>query len=370
MIATCRTLLITVVPLSANSLLGSVEYVSLFYFGISLAGLAASLSMSRVIHTFQRRWVFTGGALCMVASVSLMATQTIPGLIAGMVLHVVAIASMEIPFNIYLMDHIPREQMGAFEPMRLFYAAGPWTVGPWLGVYLQAEVAPWVPYAVTAVAAGLTLAYFWYLRLGDNPAISAAKRPPPNPIANLPQFFKQPRLRLAWFLALGRAGWWFMFFIYAPIFCVDAGIDPVMSGAIVSIASGAVFLVPLWGWLARRIKVRKLLIIGYGISGLATLIIPLGTSVPWLGAALLIGAALTTSTIDGAGNVPFLRAVHPLERAEMTGVFATYRDSAQLLPPGVFALLLMVFPLPSIFLAAGIGMLSLSYFSGFLPKRL
>ena len=36
----------------------------------------------------------------------------------------------------------------------------------------------------------------------------------------------------------------------------------------------------------------------------------------------------------------------------------------------VFALLLKAFPLPSVFLAAGMGMLVLSYFARFLPRRL
>ncbi|MEM7170086.1 MAG: MFS transporter [Pseudomonadota bacterium] len=370
LMTTCRALLITVVPLSANNLLGSVENVSLFYFGVSLAGLCGSLAAPRFVHFFARRWVFTAGTVMMAASAGLMATQTVSGLIVGMALHVVSITFLDITFNLYLMDHIPREQMGQFEPMRLFYSAGAWTVGPWLGVFLQAEVAAWVPFSVSATAAAVLLVYFWVLRLGDNPAVLPAKRPPPNPIRNLPHFFEQPRLRLAWVLALGRAGWWSMFFIYAPIFCVEAGIDDVMSGAIISIASAAVFIVPLWGWVGRRFGLRKLLIVGYALSGLATLIIPLGTDVAWLGAALLVGAALATSTVDGGGNVPFLRAVHPLERAEMTGVFATYRDTAQLLPPGIFSLLLRFFPLPSIFLAAGSGMLVLAYFSRFLPKRL
>ena len=138
-----------------------------------------------------------------------------------------------------------------FEPLRLFYAAGVWAVGPWLGVYLKDQVGDWVPFALASAAALAALALFWILRLKENPAVAPAKGPPPNPLKNLAHFFEQPRLRLAWLLAVGRSAWWMMFFIYAPIYAVESGLDQVTAGAIVSIASGALFIVPLWGWLAR-----------------------------------------------------------------------------------------------------------------------
>ena len=78
---------------------------------------------------------------------------------------------------------------------------------------------------------------------------------------------------------------------------------------------------------------------------------------------MLILAALGTETIDGAGNLLFLRAVHPYERAEMTTAFASFRDVAQLGPPMVCALLLSLFSLSSVFVAAGLMMLASSLLS-------
>ena len=51
---------------------------------------------------------------------------------------------------------------------------------------------------------------------------------------------------------------------------------------------------------------------------------------PWVASALMVFAALGTTMLDGAGNVLFYRAVRGRERAEMTAVFATYRDVGQL----------------------------------------
>ena len=75
---------------------------------------------------------------------------------------------------------------------------------------------------------------------------------------------------------------------------------------------------------------------------------------PWLGATLLVLAAFGTEMIDGAGNLLFLRAVHAYERSEMTTVFVSYRDVAQLGPPVVCSVLLSLFSLPSVFVAGGV----------------
>jgi hypothetical protein len=75
-------------------------------------------------------------------------------------------------------------------------------------------------------------------------------------------------------------------------------------------------------------------------------------------------------TIDGAGNLLFLRAVHPYERSEMTTVFVSYRDMAQLAPPAVFSVLLSLFSLSSVFVAGGVTMLAMTIFTRHIPRRL
>ncbi len=365
-----RAILVTVIPLQALTLLGDAQKVSLFYFGVSLVGISGALSVPWLVHKLARRGVFTLGTLATSTAALLLTIPTTGGLIGGMALYVFGVACIEITFNLYLMDHIPRTELSKFEPLRVFSTAVPWIAGPWLGVYLQNQVSHEAPFLFASAAAVLLAAFFWFLRLSDNRAITPAKTRPPNPLSYLPHFFEQPRLRLAWVLAVGRSGWWAMFFIYAPIYAVESGLDPEVSGAIVSAGTASILIVPFWGWVGRRYGLRRLMLAGYAISGLASFGIAAAAGVPWLGAAILVLAAFGSGIIDGGGNVAFLRAVHPLERAEMTTVFATYRDVSQLAPPGIFAMVLQVFALPAVFMTAGAGMLVLSYYARFLPKKL
>ena len=138
---------------------------------------------------------------------------------------------------------------------------------------------------------------------------------------------------------------------------------PRPAASLVSIGTGWIWLVPFWGWLGRRYGLRRLLQAGYAMAGVLSMCAAFAFGIPWLGAALLVLAAFGTETIDGAGNLLFLRAVHAYERSEMTTVFVSFRDVAQLGPPAVCSVLLSLFSLPSVFVAAGVMMLGSSVLS-------
>ncbi len=363
-----RALLITVVPLSAHAFLGDAQLVSVLFFAVSLAGLLGSLAIPSLVHGIGRRYVFSTGITLSVAAAALMSIGTMGWFIAGMLANALSIAALEVALNLYIMDHIPRRQLGRFEPMRVFFAAGMWTIGPWLGVWLHANAGPEAPFALASATSVLTIIYFLYLRLTENPAVATARKPPPNPLKYLVRFFAQPRLRLAWGLAVGRSAWWSMYFIYAPIHVVNSGLGAVWAGAIVSFGTASFFLVPIWSRIGRRHGLRRLLIWGYLAAGLTSIGVALSAGP--ISVAVLILAAAMAGIIDAAGNVPFLRAVHPHERPEMTTVYNSFRGVSQTVPPGIFALLLKAFELPAVFVAGGAAMAGLAWLCRYLPRRL
>jgi ACDE family multidrug resistance protein len=365
-----QAILLTVVPLEALYLLGSARTVTLLYVGTGIVAVAARFSIPYLLRRVQRRFVFTLGTLSLAVSSISLALNEVPALAVGLVLSTFTFACIEITSQLYLLDRVPRQALKHFEPIRIFASAGPWTVGPWFGVYLQHTLAFAAPFGIAAGAALILLCLFWSLRLGENAALTSMRQLPPNPIRYLRRFFAQPRLRLAWTLAAARSSWWSMFYVYAPIFAVTSGLGAEAGGIVASIGTGWIWLVPFWGWVGRRFGLRRLLQAGYATAGVLSICVALAFSTPWLGAILLVLAALGTETIDGAGNLLFLRAVHPYERSEMTTVFVSFRDVAQLGPPTVFALLLSLFSLPSVFVAGGLMMVAASSLSSRIPHRL
>ena len=158
--------------------------------------------------------------------------------------------------------------------------------------------------------------------------------------------------------------------VYTPIYAKLYGLGELVGAAVVSIGTAWTFTVVFWGWVGRRYGLRRLLIAGFCASGILTFLVFVVANEPWLAIFVLLAAVLGATVLDGAGNVPFLRAVRSRERSEMTGVFFTHRDTAQLAAPGLFAGLLLVFELPVVFAAAGVWMLLCAGLSRYIPRRM
>ncbi len=291
-------------------------------------------------------------------------------LIAGLALQVVGVAMLEIVINLYVLDHVPRKELNSFEPRRMFYAGMVFIICPWAGIYLQTAVMPGLTFLLVGIFAVIFLVFFWRMRLSENDAFQPAKKPPPKPLNYIPRFVSQARLRLAWVLAAGRSSWWIMYFVYMPIQLKASGFSSEMTGAIVSAGLVPLFLIRVWARLGRKHGIRPLLIVGYGAAGVATLAAGLASGWPTVSIVLILTAAVFATVIDGAGNVPFLRAVHPYERESMTAVYMTFRHSASLLTPGLFAAVLVVAPLPAVFVASAGVAICMAGLSRFIPQKL
>jgi MFS family permease len=365
-----QTITLTVLPVEAFRLLGDARNVSIVYFAVGSAGFLARLAIPSLGGLLHRHGVLVVGGTASCVSAALFATETASGLVSGLVLNMFAFACFEIVLNLYVLDQIARNELGRFEAKRIFYASAAWTLGPWLGIYLQLHLASWLPFVLSAATSVALIAVVRRCKLPAGPAARSVRQKSLNPLRYLPRFFAQPRLRLAWILAIGRSAWWGMFQVYAPIYAVQCGLGAEIGGAIVSIGIGTMWSVPLWGWLGRRYGLRSLLVAGYASTGAVSVATALAMGVPWLGAAMLILAAIACETIDGAGNTLYLRAVHAHERSEMTAVFASYRDVSQLAPPAVFAVLLSTFELPAIFIAGGLMMFAMAGLARYIPRRI
>lgn len=365
-----RALLASLIPIQAYGLLGSAQKVSVLFFAVSLCGLAANLAVPWLVRHSARRWIYSAGTLLLFSAPLALAQGTLPGQIAGMALRVLGVVAMTVCLSLYIMDHVERRDLTRSEPMRVFYSAAAWTTAPGLGVYLAEAVSPLAAYLLSAATVAVLLTYFWYLRLTETIPPARPGRASPNPIVNFRRFFSQPRLALAWAIAVGRNAWWGMFFTFTPIYAIASGLGPEVGGVAVSAGSGFLFAMPLWARGLRRFGVRRTFTAALLASAAFTGGVAAFAGLPWLAFAMLMAAAMAMSVLDSGGNVLFLRAVRGRERPEMTPVYATYRDAAEIGPPAVFALLLKLFALPVVFVGSGVLMLGLARLARFIPRGL
>ena len=366
--ALSRAILVTVVAFEALALLGDAQKVSVLYFAVGAAGLAGSFGVPWVIRRMRRAATLALSCALMVAAAALLASHTLTGLAVGITVAFLGAAGTGICLNLCVLEHIPRHDFTRFEPVRSLFSAVAWTIGPVLGVTLNNHVAEWTPYALSAGFSFALFAYFRFMGVAEAaPHKSVAAL---NPFRFVRRFAAQPRLGLAWLLVTGRDIWWNMFFIYTPILAVTLGLREETGAVIVSAGVGTLLIATFWGWVGRRYGVRRLLIGGYLMSGAVTIAVFYAVGTPWLAALLLVAAAMGAGAVEGAGNVPFLRAVRSHERPEMLMVYSTNRGVASIATPAACSLLLQAFALPVVFLAGGLAMLSLAGLARYLPRRL
>ena len=365
-----RSIIVTVVPLMALERFGSAQAVSIFFFVLGMFGISMSLAVPWLVRRLSRRGTFWLGVVTGITSMLLFVHGELWSFYIGMALHLFAASCVDVTLNLYWMEHVRRQDFGRVEPVRMFFLAFSWSIGPFLGVYLRNTIDPAAPFLIGAVVVLVLGAYFFYLGLSENSTRGSKHVAVTNPFRYLPRFFSQPRMILVYLLSAMRSGWWTMYFIYVPIFCVTMGLGETMSGALVSLAVSFVMAAPLLRGTIQRYGIRRVLLVGYSGAGIVTVGIGASMDISYLAVVLILMAALFAMLCDSVGNTLFYRAVRSWERSAMATVFMSYRPISALAFPGVYSGVLAIFPLPAVFIFTGVGMLATSLMTRFIPARM
>jgi ACDE family multidrug resistance protein len=354
--AVVRGTTLSVYPLALYRQWQDAVAVSQAYLVVGVASLLAVLAMPLLARHVPRRWLHT-------VAVALYATSALLG-IAGGALVVAALlctglgtAIAFVCYNNNVLDHVPKDQLGRLESLRMFCAGPGWAAGPLLGVWLHGLWAG-APFVLTGTAAVGMLAAIWWTGMGSRRLGAVRATVSANPLRYLGRFLGRPELVGGWFMLVVRSYGWSIYMVYVGIFAIQAGLGERVGGLTASLASCGLFFTPLMlRWIRRR-PLRAAVRIGFLVSGLCFVGASLVSGLPWLSIALLLLGAAFLLLLDLCGALPFQLSVRPSERAEMSAIHGTVRDVSNLLTPAVVWLVLLVGPMPAVFAAGGAGLLA------------
>ncbi|HUV21495.1 MAG TPA: MFS transporter [Gammaproteobacteria bacterium] len=365
-----RSLLVGIIPLLALEALGSKEMVTRAYLAASILTLLITLNFAGLERLLQRRWVLTLGVGCTLTAIVILVFGEGWVMSIAIGLQSAAASLFSVCLSLYIMDYIGKKELIFTESKRLFYTGIAWMIGPVLGVWLWEEVNHWAPFLLSACAASTMLAYFWYLRLGQNQVIQKAQRPSINILRIIPRFFAQSSLRIAYWITLSRSIFWMTVFIYAPIYVVESGLSNWVAGMFLSLVSSLLIASPLIRRLAGRYGTRPLIVYALWLTGVSmAMLFFIGAAKP-IGLLFWVVASLGGAIVDVLGNIPFMRMVKPRERTEMTMIFSTWREGSQLLTPLLVSMVLLVAPFEAYYLLLAAILISAAIVATFLPGRL
>ncbi|MEC9344496.1 MAG: MFS transporter, partial [Pseudomonadota bacterium] len=138
-----RASVATVLPLHAYDLFGNKEAVSWVYTCVALAALALSFTIPAMIRHLSRRWSYTVGCFSVAACGAFLATDSEAGQIAAMFARTFGAATLNITLNLYIMDHIRKNDLVHSEPLRYAVSTLAWIAAPLAGVWLYHSYGVW-----------------------------------------------------------------------------------------------------------------------------------------------------------------------------------------------------------------------------------
>lgn len=353
--AAVRGTLISAMPLAVYQTTGSAAATSRIYFAAGIVALVWGLFVPWATRHIPRRWVYTLGASMYLAGMACAVTGGLWGVTASLMLNAAATVTIFVCLNAYVLDYVARPDLGRSQSTQMVYAALPWAVGPLLGVWLRELWEP-APFVLAGAFAAILVVVFWILRLGNGRQITRARGPAPNALAFLGRFFAQGRLVAGWLFAVIRSCGWWVYVVYLPIFCIEAGLGDRVGGVALSITNATLFLTPWIVARGRSLSVRQAVRWAFGACATLFLLSAVLSPLPWATVATVFAAAFFLVVLDAVGGLPFLMAVKPSERTEMAAVYSSFRDVSGIVTPGLAWLILLAAPVPAIFAACGLGM--------------
>ncbi len=367
--AVARGILISVFPIVMYNALGDARAVSGVYFAVGLASLLIGLLVPYLIRFIPRWWIYTVGSLMFVGGAGVAIIDHPLATVSGLALTTFAVVTTFVCFNAYVLDHVAKIELGRFETSRLFYSAAGWTAGPALGSFLYDWWRP-APFLIAAIAAIAMLLIFLVMRLGNGKLITKSRRPPANPLAYFGRFLAQPRLVTGWIFAVIRSCGWWVYVVYLPIFAVQNGMGSQLGGIALSMSNAALFFTPVMLRFMQHSSVRTAIRTGFLVSGLLFVAAGVQFGIPATAVACLMVGSVFLILLDVSAGLPFLLAVKPSERTEMSAIYSSFRDVSGILTPGAAWLVLLIAPLSGVFVAGGAALLATWALAGKLHPRL
>ncbi len=353
--AVVRGITLSVYPLLLYRAWGDAALVSKWYFLVGIVSLLTGLSVPMVSRHLPRRWVYSLGVLLYVLS-ALFGLAGGKWVTPSLLCHVTGTAMVFVCYNSYVLDNVSKATFGHLESRRLMLAGFGWTVGPVLGVWLL-RVWYGAPFVVVGLAAIGMFAAFWRLGMSQARVSQQVGHASGNPVRYLRRFVAQPQLVAGWLFAVLRSCGWSVYHVYVSIYAVQSGLGEQVGGIAASLANAFLFLAPVMLRWMQRGSVREAVRTGFLMAGCMFFLAALFSPFPMVTVVILVLSSFFLVLLDVCAGLPFLMAVKPSQRTEMSAVYSSYRDVSGILTPGVAWLVLQFSPLAGVFVMGGVALL-------------
>ena len=364
-----RAVISSVIAINGLEIFGNAYGLSVSLFISSLICIPIILSAGFLITIFSRKILFSISCFFALFSVPLFLQNTPEGFILGNIFRMSTAGIIMMCISLYTMDFISKKQLANAESRKIFMAGGAYVIFPGIGTWTYVNVGPESPFLLSGIFIIFLGVVFWFLRIKEAQKIEKPKSGYLSIRKNILAYFSNPHMRIAYLIAVTRSSAWVVFFIYAPVYLINLGVDTQYVGFVMGAIISILFFSSYFAQLATYIGIRKSIFYSFFISGICFCLIGIIPTNIFLGIILLVLATLGIDMLDIIGNIPFMRMVTPRVRTEMTTVFSTWRELSLALTPGLSALILTIASMSGIFAILGVTLIVVAFSTKKMPLR-
>jgi len=364
-----RAVIGPVIALEGMRILGDAQQLSVILFVGSIFSMAIMLSSGWFIRKFSRKFVFTAASVMAVLAAFFYIQENALSFGLATALRTAGAGLVMTVVSLYIMDFIPSADLPKAEARKILMAASTWIFFPIIGVWLWTNQAHYSPFVASGFIAVLMFLFFWYIRIKEADSVQAPTAASLNVFQALRKYFSNRHLTIAYFIAFTRATFWYMLFTYSPVYIVQAGLHESWSGIFVGIITSVLLLSDFFARIGQRYGIRRSIRFSFFVGGICMTAIGILPEPTVYALIFWFVASLTADMLDVIGNLPFMRIVDEQERVEMTMVFATCRELAVTVTPGIGAVILLFFPLEALFIVWGVMFLAVGSVVMKLPRH-
>lgn len=368
--AICVTL--PILPNFVKSVLNDDSSVSIFYSFLAIVTLISSLTSGFIFKKIERTTVakIGLGTLAIISFLLIFVTELISMAIL-LALKTWLEMILLVTLSLLVREFAKAKNLGQEEGLRFKFQSTGALIGLLIGGFLASRADYELVFVFESMIALFGLAYFYQKHVIENhPAIINARHSEKSHvIKNIKEFFTNTDRAKIYIVAVSHMIWISFKYLYIPLYVVNSGYLPGMSGLILAMAIIPVIVFETkTGEFGDIYGLKKIITIGFLITGIMLTIIFIS---PWplLNFGLLAITNVSSAFIEPMRETYFLKHTSKDRENDLYGIYLTSEQFANFLMPLIGVVTLAFLPFKFIFLTFGLLMFLAAIFSQTTLKR-
>lgn len=256
-------------------------------------------------------------------------------------------------FGLIIRDSSSKKSLSKNEGIRFTFINLSYIIGPIIAGYVSEKFGISIIFLLAALFLFISLILIKTEKIVDN---TKQRRSHKNIIKNSIEFFTDKKRLLAYFIGGGVSFWWILIYLFIPLYMIRNGLSKVWVGYFLFlIPIPLIFLEYYFSKIAQKHGVKTLFKLGFLIPALISLVAYFISDI-FILLTLLILASVGMAMLEPTTETYFFNISTKKDEQRFYGPYNTRIEVAGLIGKFLPALILLYFPLKSIFLFFSLAM--------------